>query len=215
MFLGVTQTLVGWFEMFIGNTFSATIFICYGGFIWSYTMIFYPGFAVLEAYTVDGVLQDEFNQAVGMFMIIWSVVTFFFILAALRSSVAILGTLFFTMMSFIMMAAQSMTGANSARIAAGSFQVIAGSFGYWAALAGYVSWSGPRLTVTDTLLPTSHTRSSALPLSTSARRIRREYPRERCQWRYQKQQTRYCWTRHNEMYSEGIAGISGICTIYQ
>ncbi|RSH83246.1 uncharacterized protein EHS24_006914 [Apiotrichum porosum] len=137
MFLGITQTLVGWFEMFIGNTFSATIFICYGGFIWSYSMLFLPGFAVTEAYMVDGVLTDEFNQAIGLFMVVWTIVTFFFCLAALRSSVAVLGTLSFTGIAFMCMAIQNLTGSDHARVAAGAFQLIAGSFGYWAALSGY------------------------------------------------------------------------------
>lgn len=137
MFLGITQTLVGWFEMFLGNTFSATIFICYGGFIWSFPMMFGNELGTMTAFTVEGAVLPEFNQAVGLYCILWAVLSFFFVLAALRSSVAVLGTLFFVMIMFACMAAQFMTGTDGARLATGAFQIIAGVFGFWAALAGY------------------------------------------------------------------------------
>jgi hypothetical protein len=43
------------------------------------------------------------------------------------------------MMSFILMACQSMTGTNGARIGAGVMNICAGTFGFWAALSGYVA----------------------------------------------------------------------------
>lgn len=138
-FLGITQTLTGWFEMFIGNTYSATIFVCYGGFILSYSFIYLPSMGVLEAYTdkATGALRPEFHSAVGIYLGIWSGITFLFIIASLRSSVAILSTLVFTCISFALLAAAEIGGNASVKTASGATCMIAGLCGYWSAMAGY------------------------------------------------------------------------------
>ncbi|EJT46408.1 hypothetical protein A1Q1_05055 [Trichosporon asahii var. asahii CBS 2479] len=139
MFLGITQTLTGWFEMFIGNTYSATIFVCYGGFIFSYSLIYLPSMGILEAYTdkETGLPRPEFHSAVGIYLGIWAGITFLFIIASLRSSVAILSTLVFTCISFALLAAAEIGGSPSVKTASGATCMIAGLCGYWSAMAGY------------------------------------------------------------------------------
>lgn len=139
MFLGITQTLTGWFEMFIGNTYSATIFVCYGGFIFSYALIFLPAFGIVEAYTdkATGIPRQGFHDAMGIYLGIWSGITFLFVIASLRSSVAILSTLVFTCISFALLASAEISGHPTVKTASGAFCMIAGLCGYWSAMAGY------------------------------------------------------------------------------
>lgn len=140
LFTGITQTLVGWFEMFIGNTFSATIFIAFGGFCFGYAGIYLPAFGMTELFT-DPVTKtydaNSFNQAVGIYLIMWAIITFLFVIAGLRSSGAILAVLFFTMMSFITLAINQTVPSSGAAKAAGAFCFIDSIFGFYAAMTGY------------------------------------------------------------------------------
>ncbi|WOO78447.1 Ammonia transport outward protein 2 [Vanrija pseudolonga] len=137
---GISQTFVGWFEMFIGNTYSATIFGTFGGFNMCYAAIYIPSFGVLDAFKdANGKLGDSFNQAMGIFFVVWSIVGFFFVLASFRSSVAILSTLTFTTLTFVCLAIFNMTGTKGSQYASGAMACIAAWCGFWAALAGY--WS--------------------------------------------------------------------------
>ncbi|BEJ15993.1 hypothetical protein CspHIS471_0505980 [Cutaneotrichosporon sp. HIS471] len=138
-FVGITQTLVGWFEMFIGNTFSATIFCAFGGFSFSYVGFFLPAMGIVDAFTdkVTGEISPDLPNSLGIFLSIWSGITFLFLLAALRSSVAIILVLFFTSMAFALLAAQQFTGSLAVTRAAGAFCVMDAACGFWAAMAGY------------------------------------------------------------------------------
>lgn len=72
LFGGLTQTLVGWFEMFLGNTYAATMFASYGAWNMTFGCIFIPAFGVIQAYTLeDGTLSPEFNQAMAIFNFAW------------------------------------------------------------------------------------------------------------------------------------------------
>ncbi|KIJ11516.1 hypothetical protein PAXINDRAFT_15621 [Paxillus involutus ATCC 200175] len=75
---GISQTLVGMWEMFLGHTFSASIFITYGCFNFSYGALYLPGIGIAAAYSVDGVPTEEFHHAIGIYLGIWSFITFLF-----------------------------------------------------------------------------------------------------------------------------------------
>lgn len=137
--MGVTQTLVGWFEMFIGNTYSATIFIAFAGFCMSYTGIYLPAFGVITSYTdpVTKELSPEFDQAVGLFFSAWAVVILLFLLASFRSSVAIIGALTSAFLAFVCLAIDRMIPSNGVNTAAGVFCILASFHGFWGAMSGY------------------------------------------------------------------------------
>ncbi|CAK9781537.1 hypothetical protein CC85DRAFT_296511 [Cutaneotrichosporon oleaginosum] len=138
-FVGITQTLVGWFEMFIGNTFSATIFCAFGGFCFSYVGFFLPAMGIVDAFTdkATGEISPDLANSLGLFLAIWSGICLLFLLAALRSSVAIIAVLFFTMLAFAMLAASQFTGSVGVTKAAGAICIMDACCGFWAAMAGY------------------------------------------------------------------------------
>lgn len=72
LFGGVTQTLVAWFEMATGNTYSATMFGSYGAWNLTFGCIHIPAFGVLNAYRLpDGSLSDEFGKAMAVYNFAW------------------------------------------------------------------------------------------------------------------------------------------------
>jgi len=138
LFGGITQTLCGWWEMFLGNTFGATLFATYGAFNLTFGALYLPAFGVAAAYTnPDGTIRPEFSQAVGIFCMIWMVVTILFILGSLRSSGAVLFTLIFTALALLGLGINNFNGSNGARIAGGAFGMCATVTAFWGAMAGF------------------------------------------------------------------------------
>ncbi|KAM0747620.1 hypothetical protein T439DRAFT_317713 [Meredithblackwellia eburnea MCA 4105] len=137
---GISQSLVGWFEMYLGNTFGATVFGSYGAFNLTYGALYLPAFGVISAYTLpDGTLSPQFSQAIGLYLIAWFIVTMLFIIGALRSSAAVLSTLVFTALAFLTLAINSFTGSDASRVAGGAFGMAATFCSFWAAICGF--WS--------------------------------------------------------------------------
>lgn len=136
-FAGLSQTLCGWWEMNLGNTFMATIFAAYGAFSLSFGSMYLPAFGVVSAYTLaDGTLSPEFNEAMGLFFIAWMVVTTLLLIASLRSSVGLVATLASTLMLFLTLAVHYFTGSTGLRTAAGVFGLLAAAAAWWTAMAG-------------------------------------------------------------------------------
>ncbi|KAL8280250.1 hypothetical protein RQP46_007364 [Phenoliferia psychrophenolica] len=135
---GVFQSLVGMWEMFLGNTFGATVFSSYGAFNLTYGALYLPAFGVAAAYTLpDGSLSPQFEQAIGLYLISWFIVTMLFVIGALRSSGAVLSTLIFTALAFLLLAVNAFNPSDAARIAGGSFGMLASACAFWGAMCGF------------------------------------------------------------------------------
>jgi succinate-acetate transporter protein len=87
-FGGVCQFIAGIMEFASGNTFGATVFPSYGAFNLSYAMIYIPGTGILASYTDSstGQLNEQFPQALAMYVWAWFILTVIFTIAAMRSS---------------------------------------------------------------------------------------------------------------------------------
>src|SRR6202030_2246819 len=68
--------------------FGATVFPSYGAFNLSYAMIYLPGSGILASYTdkSTGQLNEQFPQALAMYIWAWFILTMIFTVAAMRSS---------------------------------------------------------------------------------------------------------------------------------
>lgn len=96
---GLCQLLAGMWEFACGNTFGATAFSSYGGFWLSYATIFIPGSNILAAYTND----VELGHAIGFYLAAWFIFTFFMLVAALRSNVALIALFFMLTLTFLLL----------------------------------------------------------------------------------------------------------------
>lgn len=80
-------------------------FTSYGAFWMSYATIFIPSSGVMAAYSDP----QEFNNAVGIYLITWFMVTVMFMLPVLRRSVAFSALLFSLAVTFALLAAGAFT----------------------------------------------------------------------------------------------------------
>ncbi|KAI5823006.1 hypothetical protein K523DRAFT_325740 [Schizophyllum commune Tattone D] len=92
---GLAQFTGGVWEFVVRNTFGGTAFVMYGCFWLSYAMILLPGTGIAAAYEDPVMLAN----AIGFFLTGWALLTFMFLIVALRKNVAltvVFGLLFTT-----------------------------------------------------------------------------------------------------------------------
>ncbi|KAG2118655.1 GPR1/FUN34/yaaH family-domain-containing protein [Suillus discolor] len=132
---GISQTLVGMWEMFLGNTFSATVFTTYAGFNFSFGALYLPQIGLAAAYTVDVVVGQEFYNAIGIYLAIWDLITFLFFLGALRTTAPIVVTLGFTICALTCLSINTFTGNPHFATAGGALGIIASFGAYYSAFS--------------------------------------------------------------------------------
>jgi len=133
---GLCQLLAGMWEFAQGNVFGATAFSSYGGFWLSYAAIFLPGSGIITAY---GSNATELNNAVGIFLATWFIVTFFFLITATRISLGLVALFFFLEITFVLLFAGAFTGKVAVTNAGGGFGILTALIAYYNGFAGLVS----------------------------------------------------------------------------
>jgi succinate-acetate transporter protein len=86
---GLAQLLAGMWEFRRGNTFGATAFSSFGAFWLSYW------------YIVNHLGTGDIHQALGLFDLAWCLFTAYMTVAALRTSMAVLGVFVFLTLTFL------------------------------------------------------------------------------------------------------------------
>jgi succinate-acetate transporter protein len=86
-FGGICQYLVGIMEFVAGNTFGTAVFMSYGAFNISYSMIYLPGSGIIAAYMdSEGNLSPDFQQSIALYLWAWFILSVIYTIAAIRSS---------------------------------------------------------------------------------------------------------------------------------
>jgi succinate-acetate transporter protein len=99
---GAAQFLAGMWEFAAGNTFGATAFSSYGAFWLSFATLFIPNSGIADAYQTDPGMEED---AIGIFLLAWMVVTFLFFIGSLRKSVGLSALFFFLTVTFLVLGA--------------------------------------------------------------------------------------------------------------
>lgn len=86
-YAGFAQLLAGMWEFRTGNTYGATAFTSYAAFWLAYAALLIPGFGIKEAY--DGGYEQEFIDAIAIFLLGWTIFTFLMWLGTLKANIAI------------------------------------------------------------------------------------------------------------------------------
>ncbi|KAJ7708218.1 FUN34 transmembrane protein [Mycena rosella] len=128
---GLAQLLAGMWEFPRGNTFGATAFSSYGAFWLSYATILLPGSGILAAYKTEA----EANSAIGIFLMSWFIVTFFFLIASLRKSIAFVALFGFLSVTFLLLGAGAFTGKQSVTTAGGALGIVTAFIAYYIGLS--------------------------------------------------------------------------------
>jgi len=127
---GLAQFCAGMWEFAAGNTFGALAFSSYGAFWLSFACIFIPFFNIStdSVYTSN---PSEFTNALGHYLICWSIFTWFLCIGTLRSSIAFFGLFFTLALAFLMLAIGYYLGGNVSWIKAGGWFGLATALFAW------------------------------------------------------------------------------------
>lgn len=106
-----------------------------GLFYAGYGAILTPAFGVAQAYGGDS--TAEYNNAVGFFMILWTVFVFTFLIASLPSNLAYILVFLFVDLGFLTVAASYFALADGKSASATALKKSGGVFCF---LAGLVGW---------------------------------------------------------------------------
>jgi succinate-acetate transporter protein len=128
---GIAQILAGMWEFPRGNTFAGTAFTSYGAFWLSYAVLQIPFFGVRAAFET----AEEFQNAVGIFLIAWFLVTTFLLIAALRKSVAFIALFGFLAVTFLILAIGDLHHSVLATRIGGGFGVVTAFIAYYIGLS--------------------------------------------------------------------------------
>jgi len=130
---GLGQILAGIGDYFVGNIFGATAFTLFGGFWISFSVIFIPNSGVGAAYATTPEAASQFHNAVGIYLMIWFVITFILWIGTLRSTVALSAVFFFLWVTFILLAAGEFTQHNGVTVAGGALGIVTALSAFYAA----------------------------------------------------------------------------------
>ncbi|WBW71685.1 plasma membrane acetate transmembrane transporter [Schizosaccharomyces osmophilus] len=153
---GLAQILVSMWEMASGNTFGGAVFGSYGCFWLSYGSIFIPWFHIANSYTD----LDEFNYAVGLFLICWFLFSSLITICTIRSTLAFF-CLFATLdITFLLLAAgyfKTNGGAPDTPLirVGGGFGIACAAFAFYNALAGIATIENSFFNVPRAVFPWS------------------------------------------------------------
>ncbi|CUA71387.1 hypothetical protein RSOLAG22IIIB_04602 [Rhizoctonia solani] len=134
---GLTQLLAGMWEFAEGNSLGATGFSCYGGFWLSFAVINWLGTGVLEAYSGNAANQP--NDALGIFFLVWFILSLLIFFGTFRSSIALASMLGFLTLTFLLLMIGEFQEKLSVMKAAGVFGAITSFISYYIATAALYS----------------------------------------------------------------------------
>ncbi|AAW45868.1 hypothetical protein CNBJ1330 [Cryptococcus deneoformans B-3501A] len=135
-FSGIVQTIAGILEWASGNTFAAVALTSYGGFWFSFAVLYIPQFEVTASYASD---ISMLANGIGLYLVMWGILTFLFLLASLRSSVALISLFLMLDLSFWLTAAGYLSQNEKILKAGGGFGIAAAFCGFYVALASLLS----------------------------------------------------------------------------
>jgi succinate-acetate transporter protein len=132
---GISQIIVGVWEISLRNTFSATVFAAYGGFEFVYSVICLPRVALAAAHTVNGVVERPFYNAIGIYLAIWSSITFLLLLGALQTTIPYVATHAFTVCALTCLSLNAFTGNPHLAIVGSALGIITSFSAYYSAIS--------------------------------------------------------------------------------
>jgi len=130
---GLVQLLAGMFEFCHMNMFAATAFSSFGAYWLSYATILIPSSGIIAAYA-DGP-ANELDNAIGIFLVAWVIVTILLFLVALRKSVAYILLFGVLIVTFSLLAAGKFTASSNITKAGGGFGLVAAFAAYYIGFA--------------------------------------------------------------------------------
>jgi succinate-acetate transporter protein len=136
---GAAQFVAGIMQFRVGNTFGSTVHCSYGAFWLSYAMFLIPSLDIRGEYKGD---ERAYTFAIAIYLTLWCFLTFLFLIAALRTNIAILLLFFFLTMAFLFLAlanylmTEHPTAAVRLNKTGGAFAVICAAVAFYGGASG-------------------------------------------------------------------------------
>ncbi|KAK5313327.1 hypothetical protein LTR46_010931, partial [Exophiala xenobiotica] len=127
-FGGMLQVLGCVLEWIIGNTFPFVVFACYGAFWLAMGATLQPDFNAQAYYTNQPGGTSQFYASFSFFWMVMALVTFFFLVASLRTNITFVLVFLFIDLAFIMLMATYWTLAEGKMAVAEKCEKAAGAF---------------------------------------------------------------------------------------
>ena len=121
-------------ELSVGNGFAYTVFSAFGLFYAGYGALLMPAFGIEQSY---GSGSTQYNNAVGFWMILWTVFIFTFLIASLPSNLAYIAVFFFLVLGFLFVAASYFATDDGHTVAAVGLKRAGGTCCFLAGLTGW------------------------------------------------------------------------------
>ena len=121
---GIVQVFAGVLEFFKENTLGGVAFCSYGAF-W---MAFW--YLTTQTQYVDTVTPAQKGQAVGLFLLAWTIFTAYMTAVVSKTHNALFITFLFLLAAFVFLTIGDFTG-NTLAVRAGGFTGLAAAFGAW------------------------------------------------------------------------------------
>jgi succinate-acetate transporter protein len=131
---GLAQLLAGMWEFVAGNTFGATAFSSYGAFWLSFATLFIPGSGIADAYKAAPAAKME-DDAIGIFLMAWMVLTFLFFIGSLRKSVGLSALFLFLTVTFLVLSVGFLNKKDNIIKFGGYFGIATALIAYYCGLA--------------------------------------------------------------------------------
>jgi hypothetical protein len=110
-FGGLIQIIVGVIEIARGNLFGAVVFGTYGPF--------WVIFGVLQTLYVSGIPATALNSALALFLAMFAVLTFYFLIASLRTDLVLVGVFALIFVGLVLLSVGAGTGMTTVTKAGG------------------------------------------------------------------------------------------------
>jgi len=130
---GIVQILAGMWEFKTGNTFGATAFASYGAFWMALGFIFVPGSGIAAAIGAD------LHQALGLFLLAWTIFTGVMFLGTLRTNVALILVFAVLFLTFVLLTVGELGANAGAHQFGGYLGVVTAILAWYTALANMLN----------------------------------------------------------------------------
>jgi succinate-acetate transporter protein len=128
---GFAQLLAGMWEFARKNTFGALAFTSYGAF--------WISFYVFGRFEAGGLTAVAANQASGVFLLGWTIITFYLLIASLRVNLAVVGVFLALTITFVLLTIGNFDANHSLIKAGGWVGIVTAAIAFYASAAGVIN----------------------------------------------------------------------------
>ncbi|AET38063.1 putative ammonium permease ATO3 Ecym_2321 [Eremothecium cymbalariae DBVPG len=147
---GMIEVLAGLLCFVTGNTYGMVVFSIFGAFWFCEGAIITDAFGVIQSFGDD---TKMLNDALGLFLIVWVIFTFFMFLCTLKSPWGLFGLLFFLDITFLLLSIASFTGNENVTKAGGWTGLISSFFGWYSLYATFSNSSNSYIPLPMLMMP--------------------------------------------------------------